>query len=98
MEETKSKDKELLKILGKTGSYEILKELEKESKRFSDLAKIVTHSTLAKRLLELEKFNLIRRKVVDSRPPVVEYVLTEKGRQILKFFKEIVENESSAKK
>jgi len=92
MERTKSKNEELINLLGMKGSYEILKELEKGNKRFKDLKKVVTHSTLTKRLFELEKFNLIARKVDESRrPPVVEYILTEKGKEILEFFRKFRE-------
>jgi DNA-binding HxlR family transcriptional regulator len=38
--------------------------------------------TLAARLVELEQAGVLRRTVVDSRPPRVEYVLTEEGQQL----------------
>jgi DNA-binding HxlR family transcriptional regulator len=36
-------------------------------------------TTLAQRLVELEKAGLLEREVVDARPPRVEYRLTEHG-------------------
>jgi DNA-binding HxlR family transcriptional regulator len=38
--------------------------------------------TLSSRLAELERAGVLRREVVDSRPPHVEYVLTEHGRAL----------------
>lgn len=89
MRETYSKNKDLAKLIGMKGSYEILEELEMGEKRFSELKKIVTHSTLAKRLPKLEEFNLIERKVLESRPPIVMYGLTAKGKEILDFFRKL---------
>lgn len=89
MKQTKSKnEEELISLLGLKGSYEILKELETGSKRFKDLKRKLTHSTLAKRLSDLEKSNLIIRRVDEKhKPPIVEYELTAKGKEILEFFR-----------
>lgn len=38
--------------------------------------------TLAQRLVELERAGVMRREVRDSRPPLVEYVLTGDGRRL----------------
>lgn len=38
--------------------------------------------TLALRLVELEEGGILERRVVDSRPPRVEYLLTEHGEQL----------------
>ena len=38
--------------------------------------------TLAARLVELEKAGVLERVVIDSRPPGVEYRLTEHGRRL----------------
>ncbi len=38
--------------------------------------------TLAARLVELEEAGILRRTVVDARPPRVEYRLTEEGRRL----------------
>jgi DNA-binding HxlR family transcriptional regulator len=40
--------------------------------------------TLAARLSELEQAGVIKRTVVDSRPPRVEYELTDDGRRLTK--------------
>jgi DNA-binding HxlR family transcriptional regulator len=39
-------------------------------------------ATLAQRLADLEKAGVLEREVIDSRPPRVEYRLTERGRQL----------------
>jgi DNA-binding HxlR family transcriptional regulator len=38
--------------------------------------------TLAQRLLELEQAGVLRRVVIDARPPRVEYVLTSEGERL----------------
>jgi DNA-binding HxlR family transcriptional regulator len=38
--------------------------------------------TLAARLAELTEAGLLERRVLDARPPRVEYVLTERGRRL----------------
>jgi DNA-binding HxlR family transcriptional regulator len=38
--------------------------------------------TLAQRLLELEQAGVLERRVIDARPPRVEYRLTEEGRRL----------------
>jgi len=39
-------------------------------------------ATLAQRLADLEKAGILERKVIDARPPLVEYRLTERGHQL----------------
>jgi DNA-binding HxlR family transcriptional regulator len=39
-------------------------------------------ATLAQRLTDLEKAGVLERAVIDSRPPLVEYRLTERGAQL----------------
>ena len=53
--------------------------------RFNEFAQSVGRippTTLAARLTELEEAGILERHVVDSRPPRVEYVLTERGRAL----------------
>jgi DNA-binding HxlR family transcriptional regulator len=38
--------------------------------------------TLAARLAELEQAGVLERRVIDARPPRVEYRLTERGRRL----------------
>jgi DNA-binding HxlR family transcriptional regulator len=39
-------------------------------------------ATLTQRLADLEQAGVLEREVIDSRPPRVEYRLTERGRQL----------------
>jgi DNA-binding HxlR family transcriptional regulator len=38
--------------------------------------------TLAQRLVELEEAGVLERRVIDARPPRVEYLLTDDGRRL----------------
>jgi DNA-binding HxlR family transcriptional regulator len=38
--------------------------------------------TLAQRLVELEEAGVLERRVIDARPPRVEYRLTDEGRRL----------------
>jgi DNA-binding HxlR family transcriptional regulator len=42
----------------------------------------IPSATLAQRLADLEEAGVLEREVIDSRPPRVEYRLTERGRQL----------------
>jgi DNA-binding HxlR family transcriptional regulator len=49
---------------------------------FRQAAGPIPPRTLAQRLVELEEAGVLERRVLDSRPPRVEYVLTERGRRL----------------
>jgi DNA-binding HxlR family transcriptional regulator len=49
---------------------------------FQEAVGRIPPGTLSARLAELEAAGILRREVVDSRPPHVEYVLTEHGRAL----------------
>jgi DNA-binding HxlR family transcriptional regulator len=42
----------------------------------------VSPATLTTRLAELERAGILQRSVIDSRPPRVEYRLTDRGREL----------------
>ena len=53
--------------------------------RFNELKQAVGEippRTLAQRLVELEEAGVLERRVIDSRPPRVEYRLTDDGRRL----------------
>ena len=53
--------------------------------RFNEIKQAVGEippRTLAQRLLELEDSGLLERRVIDARPPRVEYLLTDEGRRL----------------
>lgn len=58
--------------VGKAGYYEIYKQ------NF-----VVSRQTFANLLKELENKGIVNRKVIEGRPPRVEYSLTEKGMEIV---------------
>jgi DNA-binding HxlR family transcriptional regulator len=39
-------------------------------------------ATLAQRLADLEEAGVLERRVIDARPPLVEYRLTDRGRKL----------------
>jgi DNA-binding HxlR family transcriptional regulator len=53
--------------------------------RFNELKQAVgaiPPRTLVQRLVELEEAGMLRRTVIDARPPRVEYRLTDEGRRL----------------
>ena len=53
--------------------------------RFNELKQAVGEippRTLAQRLVELEAAGILERRVIDSRPPRAEYLLTDEGRRL----------------
>lgn len=63
----------------------IIWHLNQETLRFSEIRGIVpgiSKKVLSEHLKELEKFELITRKVYPEVPPKVEYRITEKGRTL----------------
>ena len=71
-----------LKLIGGKWKIAILHALSMGPIRFGELKRNlspITQQMLTKQLRELEKDNLINRKVFDVVPPKVEYSLTEFG-------------------
>ena len=72
-------------ILGNKWSVLLLRELLGGDRRTNELLKAlpgISTKTLTLRLRELEKHQLVERRVFAEVPPHVEYALTEKGQQI----------------
>jgi DNA-binding HxlR family transcriptional regulator len=56
-----------------------------EPRRFSDISNYVeglSDRLLSQRLQELEESGLVERRVYDTKPVLVEYALTEKGKAL----------------
>ena len=64
--------------VGKAGYYEIYRQ------NF-----VVSRQTFANLLKELEKKGIVSRKVIEARPPRVEYSLTGKGKEIVMILNEL---------
>jgi DNA-binding HxlR family transcriptional regulator len=53
--------------------------------RFNDFKRVlgrIPPGTLAQRLTDLEEEGILERRVIDDRPPRVEYRLTQRGQQL----------------
>ena len=74
-----------LKLIGGTWKVLILRELLKGVKRFGELQRALTGITqkmLTQQLREMEKDNIIYRKVYPQVPPKVEYSVTPLGESL----------------
>lgn len=72
-------------LLGSRWTLTIVYAAHTGAKRFNELKAAVgpiPPRTLVTRLLELEEAGIVERVVLDTRPPQVEYRLTEKGRAL----------------
>ena len=49
---------------------------------FKQAVGAIPPGTLAQRLVELEEAGVLERRVIDARPPRVEYSLTAEGRRL----------------
>jgi DNA-binding HxlR family transcriptional regulator len=64
----------------------------KEKVRFNELRKLmagISNTVLSNRLLELEREDLISKKIYPEKPPKVEYSLTAQARELTVIFKEL---------
>ncbi|KKN41777.1 hypothetical protein LCGC14_0719850 [marine sediment metagenome] len=81
----------IIEVLSKKWTLLILRQLNGSSKkRFNELLKEVvniTPRTLSKRLKELIKIKVIKKRQFNEIPPRVEYKLTESGRELIKCFR-----------
>ncbi len=74
-----------LALLGQKWVPRIVYELDAGKRRFNELAETVggcNSRTLRDRLKSLEAVGIVRREIVATTPPWVEYELTERGRQL----------------
>lgn len=71
-----------LSVLGGKWKGLILFHLQKDTRRFNELQRLlpgITQRMLARQLRELESSNIVQRKIYQQSPPKVEYSLTEFG-------------------
>ncbi|PIP04137.1 MAG: MarR family transcriptional regulator [Candidatus Yonathbacteria bacterium CG_4_10_14_3_um_filter_47_65] len=74
-----------LNVIGKKWAILIIRDLLNGKKRFGELARSlfeISPRTLSARLVELEKYGIIERKVFPEVPLHVEYSLTQKGHEL----------------
>lgn len=75
-----------LVFIGGTWKMPILWRLNQGTMRYSELKKTlphITHKMLSSQLRELEKHELIVRKVYAAVPPKVEYTISAKGKKVM---------------
>lgn len=66
--------------------------LKDEKKRFNQLLKLIpdiTQKMLTQQLRQLERDNIVNRKVYPQVPPKVEYSLTETGEKLIPIVKDL---------
>ena len=75
-----------LDVIGEKWTLLILRDLTRNpSRRFQDLMDSLegcAPNTLSARLASLEEQGLIERRLYEQHPPRMEYVLTDKGREL----------------
>lgn len=81
-----------LAVIGGKWKLVILWHVAQGTKRFSELEKLIpdiTQKMLAQSLRELEKDNIVERKVYPVIPPKVEYSITPRGVSLKKVVHEL---------
>lgn len=74
-----------MNLLQPKWTLHIVRELQQGKRRFNELAQNlggVNPRTLCLRLRHLEEHDVVRREILSTIPPWVEYSLTEKGRAL----------------
>ena len=74
----------IARLLGRKWTLELLYFL-RSNKRFCDLQEVtddISPTTLTRRLRELENAGLLKRTVIATFPPTVEYELSNKGEEL----------------
>jgi DNA-binding HxlR family transcriptional regulator len=75
-----------LDVIGEKWTLLILRDLTRNpARRFQDLMDSLhgcAPNTLSARLASLEEHGLIERRLYEQHPPRMEYVLTDKGREV----------------
>ncbi len=87
----KKKEKDILNLLSKTYTYQLLQSMDRGPKRFRDLSEACQNEKMrTQRLREFENFDLIkvRARRIEGRA-VSLYELSDTGRATLKFAEDI---------
>lgn len=75
-----------MELLGGAWTPNVIWHLSEGERRFSELQadmRPISAKVLSMRLKELERKGVVRRRVIDSSPPSVEYALTDLGRELV---------------
>ncbi|QGA55224.1 transcriptional regulator [Sulfolobus sp. E5-1-F] len=78
-------------VIGSEPKLITIRYLLEGPKRFNELQKLTSLSskTLSKTLKELENYGIIERRIINSRPVLVVYELTDKGKELKRVFDEL---------
>jgi DNA-binding HxlR family transcriptional regulator len=75
-----------MELLGGAGTPNVIWYLSSGPRRFSELLvdmRPISAKVLSMRLKELDRKGVVRRRVIDSSPPSVEYSLSELGLELV---------------
>jgi len=78
------KEKKSGRLVERTGAYEILSELSRGTRTFTDLLRLLPKTTLVARLRELVDVRYVARREVYRGRPRVEYSITSLGVRALR--------------
>jgi DNA-binding HxlR family transcriptional regulator len=82
---------DIIHMLALRGTKKILLTLEKAVKmRYSEIVKVVGYSTTTTRALKsMERHGIVKKEVLNEPYRPVSYSLTDKGRRLVTFLKEL---------
>jgi DNA-binding HxlR family transcriptional regulator len=83
-----------LRVLGGKWKLLILWHLKDAAKRYSELKRLIpeiTEKMLIQQLRELEREDIVSRKMLAEMPPKVEYAFTDYGKTLIPVFKPLCE-------
>jgi DNA-binding HxlR family transcriptional regulator len=75
-----------MELLGGAWTPNVIWNLQAGARRFSELQAYmapISAKVLSQRLKDLEAKHVVRREVLDTKPPSVEYSLTDLGRELV---------------
>jgi len=82
---------DIIRMLSLKGTKKILLSMERAGKmRYSEIVKVVGYSTTTTRALKsMERHGIVKKEVLNEPYRPVSYSLTDKGRKLLTFLKEL---------
>ena len=83
-----------MKLLDGLWTPHVIWSLSEGARRFSEISRdlrIVSAKTLSSRLKDLETRGVLTRTVTPTRPPTVEYALTDVGQELIPVIRAIVD-------
>jgi len=82
---------DIIRMLSLKGTKKILLSMERAGKmRYSEIVKVVGYSTTTTRALKsMERHGIVKKEVLNEPYRPVSYSLTDKGRKLVTFLKEL---------